>query len=367
MATAAGNTRPPADPALREFEQRLRRSLAGVPRPDVDDIVDEIRSHVAEEIADGIAPARVVDGLGSPEEVAAEIVARRVRPEDGAAVASASRGRRIAAWIADVTLAWGPLVICPVWLALIGFVVEEFLMGPQELASLSEYGYLPMGVPWALIGVAVGLAAWGVWYWRVLRARSLSPGMRMAGISRIAVGGERLVVLTRDVAASEPALIVAAPKWYIALPVAPLAVIVAFAGLYYSTFAVGSFVQPWDTVTAMAEGREDFERADEVCTAFYDAAIAGDYDMACDLSDPAVHDDVAELLEYAAAYGLERVALGQTVDDGYIIHEYYGDGSSRQVVLSLSRSEVEPAPATFATVYRVSRIETMEEFEERAP
>ena len=133
---------------IRELERELRRALWGLPRPDVDDIVDEVRSHIAEETAEGRTPAEAVAAFGDPSVFSADIVARRLRLDTDSPVPPAGRGRRTTSWLADFVIGWGPLVVFPIWMVLISLVVDRILMGPADVAYLeSTYGYQQMGLP----------------------------------------------------------------------------------------------------------------------------------------------------------------------------------------------------------------------------
>lgn len=344
---------------VRGLERRLRAGLAGLPRPDVDEFIDETRSHIAEQVAEGLTEAEAVAAFGNPDTVTRELVERRLWPEEGEVV-PASRGRRLAAWVADVVIAWGPLVICPVWLVLIGVFVDTFLMSPEQTAQLAaDYGYTPMRLSFWWVLLVAAFVAWGAFYWRRLRARSLSVGMRMAGISRLESDGKRVIVRSFDLAESEPARIVSRAKWYVGLPVAFLGIIVTFAALYYVTFAVGSIMQPWDFVGEASAQRQDLERTGPVIDEFYANVISGDVEAARSMATTDVAEDVTTLVARAQSDGVTRIEQGQNVGPNqYVVHEYVGsEAPPRTVWITVERFEEQSEPGTFATKYRITELD----------
>ena len=98
---------------VTRYLARVRRGLKGLPNADVDDTVEEMRTHLFEEIGERGDTAEVLADFGDAAEVASAIVERRVRPEDGPPVPQASLGRRYSAWATDVVIGFGPLVIVP--------------------------------------------------------------------------------------------------------------------------------------------------------------------------------------------------------------------------------------------------------------
>lgn len=345
--------------ALRGLERELRNSLRGLPRPDVDDFIEEMHSHIAEETAEGQTIEQAVAAFGDPAAVAQELVERRLAGGESE-VRLAGRARRAVAWIADFVIGWGPLVVCPIWLFLLGWFIDRFLMSPEQIAQLSaEFAYQRMTVHPLLLLLTAGLVVWGVYYWRVIRARSASIGMRMAGIARLESGGEPVAVRTVDLAASEPARIVSRAKWYMALPISILGVIVVSAFLYYVTFAIGSLAQPWDFVAEATRGAEDLERADPVIEEFYAKVIAGDLDAARSLATTGSAQDVAALVARAKSDGVVRIERGQNVGEHqYLVHEYLpGVTAPRVVAITVERFDEQTAPSAWATVYRVSGID----------
>jgi len=345
--------------SLGRLERELRTGLSGLPRPDVDDFIEEMLSHIAEESAEGRSIDEAVEAFGDPAAVAREFVERRLAGGESE-VRPAGVPRRVMAWVADFVIGWGPLVICPIWLVALMWFIDRFLMSAEQIAQLtSEFGYQRASVHPLLLLLTAGLVVWGVYYWRVLRARSASIGMRMAGISRLEAGGERVVVHTVDLASSEPARIVARAKWYVGVPVSILAVIVAGAFLYYLTFAIGSLAQPWDFVAEATSSAEDLRRADPVIEEFYAQVIAGDVDAARSLATTRSAQDVEALVARAKADGVNRIERGENVGENqYLVHEYReGEPGSRTVALTVERFDEQTGPSTWSAVYRVSDVD----------
>ena len=71
-------TTPISDIPVEDYVRRLRRLLAGLPRADVADIVEEVRSHLREEIAESGEddPGRAVRSFGTPEAFAGQVMER---------------------------------------------------------------------------------------------------------------------------------------------------------------------------------------------------------------------------------------------------------------------------------------------------
>ncbi len=347
-----------SDP-IRELERELRRALSGLPRPDVDDILEEVRSHLAEETAEGRSPTEAVASFGDPSVFAADIVTRRLRLDTESPVPPAGRGRRTASWVADFVIGWGPLVVFPIWMILISLVVDRILMGPADVAYLENtYGYQQMGLPWWAVVGTLAAVTWGVFYWLALRRRSVSIGMRMAGLSRLSVAEKTAMVKTADLADSTPARIVARPKWYLVAPIGALGVIVAFAAFYYVTFAAGSFLQPWDSVRQSVDSYTDLTRAEPVLKSFYDKVLEGDVAGAQELATPEAAPDVAALAARAEADDVARVDLGQSVDENvWEMREYIPNRPTRTVVLTLVREESQESSSTYVTTYKVAKIQ----------
>jgi hypothetical protein len=65
-------SRPSPDPAVERYLDRVRASLRGMPAPEQDEIVLELRSHIAERVAPGEDIEAALRALGDPEDLARE-------------------------------------------------------------------------------------------------------------------------------------------------------------------------------------------------------------------------------------------------------------------------------------------------------
>jgi uncharacterized membrane protein len=59
---------------VQEWLRRLKWSLASMPSPEREDIVEETRAHLHEAIAGGQSAAAVLGGFGAPEDYARQFV-----------------------------------------------------------------------------------------------------------------------------------------------------------------------------------------------------------------------------------------------------------------------------------------------------
>lgn len=62
--------RPPLDPAVERYLDQVRAALRGVPAAEVDEILLELRGHVAERVGPGEGTEAALRSLGDPEELA---------------------------------------------------------------------------------------------------------------------------------------------------------------------------------------------------------------------------------------------------------------------------------------------------------
>ncbi len=60
------------DPAFERYLDRVRASLRGMPRPEVEEIVLELRGHILERATSGGDVAEALEGLGDPDDLARE-------------------------------------------------------------------------------------------------------------------------------------------------------------------------------------------------------------------------------------------------------------------------------------------------------
>jgi hypothetical protein len=238
----------------------IRRGLRGLPSADVEDTIEEIRVHLFEEIGDRGDAQAVLSDFGDPAEVASGIVERKVRPEDGPAVAQASLGRRYSAWATDVVVGFGPMLLVPTALTFSALAVGSAAPdGPMPVwIQISEHaahwwltalGYrgLPAPAPvtfWQWL-LAACLIAWAAFYWLVLRRSvSASAGMWMTGLRAVRVNDDRVVVRERDIAQSPAPLGAGRNRWWILLAAIPTGCLCILLLLYYLWMCIGPFLPP---------------------------------------------------------------------------------------------------------------------------
>ena len=342
---------------LDRYLVRLRAGLRGVPRPDVEDIVQEIRSHLADHVAGGGSPEQAVAELGPAGLVAEEIIQRRMRPEGSPPVPDAPASRRAAAWCVDFVVGGVLLLLNPSWFVVLGAIQERFWMDDRvraQLAAMPEYVSMTGGVGWALTALMVG-SIWAAFYWLYLRRTcSVSVGMRMSGISRISTSDGVRVVRTSDIAEGEPARIVARPKWYLALPVVPVALIAALVMLELAVMTVGSFLQPFNPMLPTTSAEAEHADSQAVVEAFYDAILAGDAETAASYVADGATFNVDALVADRAEDGIESWTFGPGVPPGdWYVVETLRNGKRRTVVVSVMRAEETPDPGDITVRYRV--------------
>lgn len=245
---------------VTRYLTRVRRGLRGLPPRDVEDTVEEIRTHLYEEIGERGDAAAVLRDFGDPVEVASEIVERRVRPEEGTCVPQASLGRRYSAWATDVVIGLGPLLLVPTALTFstlaggldgTGATMPVWIQMSEHVAHgwLTALGYeglpAPDAIPawqWALAVVLIG---WAVFYWIALRrSRSASVGMWMTGLRGIRVNDERVVVRERDIAQMPPPLGAGRNRWWILVAAIPTGCLCILLLIYYLWMCIGPFLPP---------------------------------------------------------------------------------------------------------------------------
>lgn len=238
----------------------VRAGLRGLPPADVDDTVEEIRTHLFEEIGERGDVAAVLTDFGQAAEVASAIVERRLRPEDGPAVPQASLGRRYSAWATDVVTGFGPMLLVPTGIIFVAGAFGQFgddsilpvwIQISEHVAYrwLTALGYADLAVPWPVpLGqwvLAVALLAWAVFYWLVLRrTKSASLGMWMTGLRAVRLNDDRVVVRERDIAQHPEPLGADRNRWWIlvvAIPAGCLCILLLF---YYLWMCIGPFLPP---------------------------------------------------------------------------------------------------------------------------
>ncbi|MDO9557641.1 MAG: hypothetical protein Q7J82_08730 [Coriobacteriia bacterium] len=345
--------------ALDWYVRELRKGLTGVPRPDVDDVAEEIRSHLTDRIAEGDSPEQAIAGLGPASQVARESIQRRTRPEGGMPVPDASVGRRIAAWCADVVVGGALLLLNPAWFFVLGAVQERYWMTDEvraQLAAMPEYVSMTTGVGWAILALLVG-AAWAFFYWiQLRRSRSVSVGMRMAGISRVLTPDGVRVMRTSDIAEGEPAKITARAKWYLAAPIIPLAMIAILMMIELGAMTVGSFLQPFNPMLPASRAEVEHEDSQAVIEAFYDAVLAGDAAAADDYVAEGAAFDLEAFVADRREDGLEswEFSLGVPPNEWYVV-ETLDSGGQRSVLVTVQRAEEEQTPGDIEVRYRILR------------
>lgn len=105
-------------PEVARYLQRLDQNLRDLPRPQRDEIMEEVRSHIDEAAAPGASEAdvrNILEDLGEPEAIAAEartrfdVTPRKAGNLEGFAIAGLLAGGLIlpfVGWIVGVVLLW---------------------------------------------------------------------------------------------------------------------------------------------------------------------------------------------------------------------------------------------------------------------
>ncbi len=238
----------------------VRRGLRGLPAADIDDTVEEIRSHLFEEIGERGDATAVLADFGDAAEVASAILERKVRPEDGPAVPAASWGRRYSAWATDVVVGFGPMLLVPTALTFTALAagaigssasLPVWIQISEHVAHwwLTALGYVGLPSPdpispWQWL-LAFGLTAWAAFYWLWLRrASSSSLGMWMTGLRAVRVNDDRIVVRERDIAQKPAPLGTGRNRWWMLLAAFPTGCLCILLLLYYLWMCIGPFLPP---------------------------------------------------------------------------------------------------------------------------
>ena len=203
---------PITDISVEDYVRELSRLLVGLPRADVTEIIEEVRSHLREQIADcgvdetnrGADDAdRAVEAFGTPQEFAAQVM-ERLGLAPGGPIKDATGPLRAVARTVDVAV--GLLPLFPMFFSpvlAIGLIAGPFLGwgGMTLLTSLLVVFYLAL------------CALWGVWYLRWLpRSGHSGIGMRLTGLSRVRVAGRWRIVPSIAVAENADAKRRARPR-----------------------------------------------------------------------------------------------------------------------------------------------------------
>lgn len=245
---------------VQRYLQSVRKGLRGLPKADIEDTVEEIRTHLFEEIGERGNAAAVLADFGDAAEVASEIVERRLRPDEGRPVPPASLGLRYSSWATDVVVGFGPLLLVPTALtfaalAILGFgdsiAAPVWIQLAEHVAYwwLTALGYtgliVPQAVPvWQLVmgGLLLG---WAAFYWLVLRrGLSKSLGMWMTGLKAVRLDDDRIVVRERDIAQDPPPLGAGRNRWWILVAAIPVGCLCIVLLLYYLWMCIGPFLPP---------------------------------------------------------------------------------------------------------------------------
>ncbi|MGH7499209.1 MAG: HAAS signaling domain-containing protein [Gemmatimonadales bacterium] len=131
------------DPAVDRYLERVRAFLRGMPGPEIDDIVLELRSHIAERSGQEGGIEGALRSLGDPLELA-----RQYRTEQVTARAECSRSpivilhsllllrrRSVAGWVALALAAFGYA-----WAIVLGGAAIEKLLSPRDVGLWHQPG-----------------------------------------------------------------------------------------------------------------------------------------------------------------------------------------------------------------------------------
>lgn len=346
-------TTPIADIPVEDYLRKLQRLLAGLPRPDVADIIEEVRSHLREQIAElGEDDAdRAVQAFGTPESFAAQVM-ERLGLAPGGSVMDAPWPLRSVARTVDVAvglLPLFPMFFSPVFAT--GLIAGPFLGwgGMTPLTSL-------------LVGFYLALCAlWGAWYlrWFPLRGHS-GIGMRLTGLSRIRVAGRWRIVPSIAVAENAEAKRRAKPAYvwlFVAVPV------IAFSALFALSLVgglIGMAFQPWDWVGRSVTQRQDIERSLAVVDDFYAAVESGDATSAAKFVASALRPDVTGFVSEAMAAGVTRHEIGASELPATVgVWEYFATPRGemrRHVTLVIRKTTGSKDGRTYTTDYTIENL-----------
>jgi HAAS domain-containing protein len=140
-------TRPTTDPAVERYLDRLRALLRGMPASEVDDIVLELRGHIAERSGPGSGPEDVLRSLGDPAELARQYRADSVtaRAECGGSplvilhsLMLLRRGR-FTGWAAFALTAFGYA-----WALALGAAAIEKVLSPHDVGLWHRPGSMSL-------------------------------------------------------------------------------------------------------------------------------------------------------------------------------------------------------------------------------
>jgi hypothetical protein len=140
-------THPATDPPVERYLDRVRTSLRGLPGPEVEEIVLELRGHITERSESKGDLEAALRSLGDPEELA-----RQYRVDSVAAQAQCSgspivilhslmllRRRSLAGWVALVLAAFGYA-----WGIALGGAAIEKILSPRDVGLWLRPGALAL-------------------------------------------------------------------------------------------------------------------------------------------------------------------------------------------------------------------------------
>jgi hypothetical protein len=175
--------------ATEHYLAKLADGLEALGPAEIDDVIAEVRGHLAEALADaGGDEAAVLATFGGPEAFAARILEERGFLSSECGVPVAPRAARLAALGIDVSL----------WL--VGAIVVYILM-VLPAASFGFRGSPNLATVVLAWTVTIGTAAGCVWWWARQRRKAgyASVGMQVARLRRIRIGSASRVVRDRDI------------------------------------------------------------------------------------------------------------------------------------------------------------------------
>lgn len=175
--------------STEQYLVHLAEGLEALGPEETNDVIAEVRAHLAEALADsGGDEDAVLDRFGASDALAARILEERGFFSKDSRVPEVPTWLRLLALLTDVAL-WAAglaIVLVP------GFGFAWVASTPSATA---------IAVAWAALALAVAGSAW----WRIRRWREPgrpTMGMRLLGVRRIRLGGTSRIVLERDVPGS---------------------------------------------------------------------------------------------------------------------------------------------------------------------
>jgi hypothetical protein len=300
--------------ATSAYLARLSAALELLGPEESQDVVAEIRSHIAEAIRQEGAPeSAVLDDLGEPEVLAEGILVERGVLDGPSPLPWWLVG---AAALLDATL----------WVALTMLLVSFLAIVPVSI--LAYQGQPPAWLPLLAVGGAVLVAlltAWrSIWSWR--RVGGATLGMRLLGLRRVRLGAGQRLVRTSEI----PGL---SRDWR----VWPAVAVVLAAGLV-ATVAANVVAQAPHAVEVSV--RDSTSRAGDVVGAvseLYQGALTGQSAQSQTATfAPAVRSAYGRLLERHRQGALASYSIGHVqLDEAYAGESLPSDGTMSFVVSAL--------------------------------